>query len=214
MLAAGGRGERTGSPVPKQFVSLAGRPVFSWALQRLLDVGCERVVIAAPADRTEWLREQVASVRGVDVVEGGAVRQASVAAGLDVIRTPVVLVHDAARPFIEEEVVDALLAALRDRDAAIPVIPVGETLKEARSGVIRRTIDRSTLVLSQTPQAFHTETLRAAHERARSEGYESTDDAELIERYGGRVATVAGTRRNIKITYPEDLSLAEAMMRS
>ena len=177
-------------------------------------MGCETVVIAAPLDRVESLRESVSDMPNVEVTAGGAIRQASVAAGLARIETPVVLVHDAARPFLEEDVVEALLGALRDHDAAIPAIPVGETLKEMRSGLVRRTVDRSALVLSQTPQAFHTDALRAAHDRARADGYESTDDAELIERYGGRVATVPGTRRNIKITYPEDLSLAEAMMRS
>lgn len=172
------------------------------------------MVIAAPSDRVEWVRAQVASTAGVEVVAGGAIRQASVAAGLERVTTPIVLIHDAARPFLDEEVLEALLAALVEHDAAIPVVSVGETLKKAHDGVVRRTVDRTGLVVSQTPQVFHTETLRAAHARARADDYQSTDDAELIERYGGRVATVPGSRRNIKITYPEDLALAEAMMRS
>ena len=145
---------------------------------------------------------------------GGRTRQASVAAGLARIESPVVLVHDAARPFLEEGVLDVLLIALREHDAAIPAIPVGETLKETNGGLVRRTVDRSALVLSQTPQAFHTPALRDAHERARMDGFESTDDAELIEHYGGRVAIVPGSRKNIKLTYPEDFALAEAMINS
>lgn len=171
------------------------------------------MVVAVPAERADELSSDLSDER-VAVVVGGDVRQASVAAALDQIDSPIVLVHDAARPFIEDEVVDDLLNALQTNDGAIPVVAVAETLKETRDGVIGQTIDRSALALSQTPQAFHTEVLRKAHARAQADGFESTDDAELVERYGGSVATVPGTRRNIKITYPEDLALAEALMRS
>ena len=154
------------------------------------------------------------SSEDVEVVTGGATRQESVANGLERITTATVLVHDAARPFVEPPVVDSLLVALASADAAVPIVPVDETLKEVDGSNVTRTIDRSSLALAQTPQAFDSEILRRTHDRARTQGYQATDDAELIERYGGTVSVVRGSRRNIKLTYAEDFALAEAMIAS
>ena len=169
------------------------------------------VVPAGSVDRAEALtneRERVV------VVEGGSTRQESVANGLRHADTANVLVHDAARPFIEAALVQRLVDALGSSDGVIPVLPVGETVKEIAGSRVVGTVDRSDLALSQTPQLFRTEPLRRAHERAADEGYMSTDDAELIERYEGDVATVPGSRRNIKLTYAEDFELAESMLGS
>ena len=149
----------------------------------------------------------------VDVVEGGETRQDSVGNGLAHVATSRVVVHDAARPFFEQEIVDATLRALDEADAAVPVLPIPETVKKVDGSFVSVTVDRSDLALAQTPQAFRTDVLRAAHTRARAEGFVGTDDAQLVERYGGDVAVVPGSRRNIKVTYPEDFALAEAMMR-
>ena len=149
----------------------------------------------------------------IDVVEGGGTRQESVANGLRQISTRAVVVHDAARPFLAPDTVRELGVVLEGSDAVIPVIPVGETVKEIDGLDVVRTVDRSRLVLSQTPQMFLVDSLRAAHERAISDGYLATDDAQLVERYGGVVKTIPGSRRNIKLTYPEDFELAESILR-
>lgn len=214
IVAAGGRGERSGSEVPKQFADLEGRPLFLWSLDRLLAWGCEAIVLVVPPDRIEWARTQLEGAEAVQVVGGGEVRQASVSNGLAGVKTDVVFVHDAARPFVDAGVLDALVAALEQHDAAIPVVPLSETLKETAGDRVVRTVDRARLVLSQTPQAFRTEALRDAHRRAADEAHIGTDDAALVERYGGTVGTVPGSRINIKLTYPEDFTLARAMMRS
>ena len=171
-------------------------------------------MLVVPADRAVWARDETKDRSQVEVVTGGELRQESVGNGLQKVSTGTVLVHDAARPLFDETVLDALVDALSSHDAAIPGVPVGETVKEAEGSRVVRTVDRRNLVLSQTPQAFHTATLRDAHARAADEDFTSTDDAELIERYGGMVAVVPGSRNNIKLTYPEDFALAEALIGS
>jgi 2-C-methyl-D-erythritol 4-phosphate cytidylyltransferase len=147
----------------------------------------------------------------VRVVLGGDERQKSVSNGLKLVGAPRVVVHDAARPFATPELVRVVVAAVRDADGAAPAVPVADTLKEVRDGRVIRTVDRSSLWAVQTPQAFVTEALVAAHDRARVEGFLATDDAQLIERYGGVMRVVEGARDNIKVTYPEDWRVAEAM---
>ncbi len=147
------------------------------------------------------------------VVKGGRTRQESVAAALEHVTSSAVVVHDAVRPLLTVELVRRVLAALQDADGAVAAVPVVETLKRADGRRVQETVARAGLWQAQTPQAFKTEALRAAHGRARRDGFAGTDDAQLIEKYGGSVALVEGSRRNIKITYPEDFVLAEAMMR-
>lgn len=145
------------------------------------------------------------------VVVGGPSRQASVANGLASVETDLVVVHDAARPFVDAETVAALVAGLGDADGAVPVVPVGETIKEVEGADVRGTVDRTNLFLSQTPQLFRTSALRAAHAKAQADGIEGTDDAQLVERNGGSITTIPGFRKNIKLTFPEDFDLAARM---
>jgi 2-C-methyl-D-erythritol 4-phosphate cytidylyltransferase / 2-C-methyl-D-erythritol 2,4-cyclodiphosphate synthase len=212
-VAAGGRGERSRSPIPKQFVTLAGRPVFAWCLDRLREVGCDPIVLVVPGDRIDKARSLLTAEAGITVTQGGDTRQASVAAGLECVETEIVLVHDAVRPFVDKQVVSQLFDALQGVDGAIPVLPIGETIKEVGGASVVRTVDRAGLATAQTPQAFFTQRLKEAHRRAREESFVGIDDAELIERYGGTVRTIRGTRANLKLTWPEDFALAEAMMK-
>jgi len=133
---------------------------------------------------------------------------------LRAVSTDIVLVHDAARPFVEGKFVEELLNVLDGADGVIPVVPVGETLKELDGIDVVRTLDRTRHWLAQTPQLFRTESLRRAHEKARADEFAGTDDAQLIEMSGGTVRTVPGSRRNIKVTYPEDFELAQRMLDS
>jgi 2-C-methyl-D-erythritol 4-phosphate cytidylyltransferase len=168
--------------------------------------------VVAPADSLDDAR---AALDGNPiVVAGGNSRQESVYNGLTRIETPQVVVHDAVRPFVSAELVKLVVEALADADGAIAAVPLDETLKAAESGYVVSTIDRSQLWRAQTPQAFHTDVLREAHRRAREEGFEATDDAQLVERNGGRIAVVSSSTTNMKLTYPEDFELAEVMIRS
>jgi 2-C-methyl-D-erythritol 4-phosphate cytidylyltransferase len=113
---------------------------------------------------------------------------------------------------VTPELIERVVAALEDADAAIAAVPVGETVKKADAGYVISTIDRTSLWLAQTPQAFHTEVLSRAHKSAAAENFHSTDDAQLIERYGGRVAVVESEPRNLKITHAGDFRVAEALV--
>jgi 2-C-methyl-D-erythritol 4-phosphate cytidylyltransferase len=148
----------------------------------------------------------------VRVVLGGDERQRSVRNGLEVVDTPKVVVHDAARPFATPALVRDVVGALRGAHGAAPAVPVADTLKEVRDGRVIRTVERSSLWAVQTPQAFQTDALKTVHDKARVDGFVATDDAQLIERYGGVMRIVEGARDNIKLTYAEDWRVAEAMV--
>ena len=148
------------------------------------------------------------------VVSGGPSRQASVARGLDEVRAARVVIHDAARPFATEAEIRAVVEALERAPGALVAQPVDDTLKRVEEGRVVSTIDRAGLWRAQTPQAFHTAVLRDAHRRAAEEGFEATDDAALLERYGGEVLVIEGGARNLKVTGPLHLELAQDLARS
>lgn len=203
VVAAGG-GSRFGAR--KQFEVLAGEPVAATAVRACRSVA-ERVVLVAPPDA-------LGDALGADaVVPGGTTRSASVRAGLDALGdADVVVVHDAARPLASPGLFASVLAALdpeRGVVGAVPAVPVVDTLKRLdRDGGVAATLDREGLVAVQTPQAFVTEVLRAAH----LAGDDATDDAALVERAGGHVAVVAGEARNLKLTTREDLEAARRLL--
>ena len=205
MVVAAGRGERYGSP--KQYEMVAGRRVIDWALAAARSVSDGVVAVVDPARATAG--EPLADV----VVAGGASRSASVRAGLAAVpaSADVVVVHDAARPCASPTLFAAVVAAVvGGADAAVPGLPVVDTVKRVDgAGVVIETLDRSTLVAVQTPQAFAASGLRAAHHGAG----EATDDAALVEAAGGRVVVVAGEAANAKLTEPADLAAAEACLR-
>ena len=148
------------------------------------------------------------------VVAGGDSRQQSVRKGLQHVTSEYVVVHDAARPFVTSEMVDRTLSSLADAEGAIVATPLDETLKRVDGDVVDETLTRAHLWRVQTPQSFRTSILLDAHDKAAAEGFEVTDDASLVERYGGRVVVVHSTRANMKLTYPEDFVIAEAMLKS
>jgi 2-C-methyl-D-erythritol 4-phosphate cytidylyltransferase len=148
------------------------------------------------------------------VVGGGDSRQQSVRNGLQHVTSEYVVVHDAARPFVTSEMVDRTLSSLADAEGAIVATPLDETLKRVDGDVVDETLTRAHLWRVQTPQSFRTSILLDAHDKAAAEGFEATDDASLVERYGGRVVVVHSTRANMKLTYPEDFVIAEAMLKS
>jgi 2-C-methyl-D-erythritol 4-phosphate cytidylyltransferase len=202
IVPAGGSGERLGADRPKAFVVCAGRPLIEWSLE-VLETVCDRVVVAAPRD---WLRP--------GWVEGGPSRSASVRNALAAApeaRTAVV--HDAARPLVTRELVEACLDALMGVDAAIAAAPVTDTVKEAYpDGTVLRTLDRSRLWAVQTPQVFRADALRRALDADDATLAAATDDASLIEAAGGTVRLVEAPPGNIKVTTEADLARAEAAL--
>lgn len=216
LIAAAGTGERLGIDRPKAFAALGGRPLLAESLDRL--DRCElidAIVVAAPPEWEEpsiLLAEELAASKVVACVTGGATRAESVAAALAEVPAEalVVLVHDAARPLLDDAVVERLLAPLGEGfDGAVPVLPVADTLKRVRDGAVAETVDREDLVAAQTPQAFLAPTLRRAFA---GEHAGATDCASLVERAGGRVAVVDGDPRLLKVTTPADLALVESWL--
>ncbi|MFS4438953.1 2-C-methyl-D-erythritol 4-phosphate cytidylyltransferase [Paracoccaceae bacterium GXU_MW_L88] len=207
MIVAAGRGTRAGDGLPKQYRPLGGVPVLTHAAQHLLaHPGLNRLVIVIHAeDQARFDALGLRDPRLAPPVIGGASRSASVRAGLAALSgDQPILVHDAARPFLPPEVIDRLLIALDNAEAAIPVLPVVDALW--RGGKIaERPEPRDALWRAQTPQAFHAKTLRQAHEKAG----EAADDAALVHQMGGKIALVTGDERLYKLTYPADFARAE-----
>ena len=213
VLPAGGAGLRMGG-VRKQYTELAGEPVLLRSLRPFLEhPEVEWVVVVLPAGDVDDPPFELPA--GVTVVAGGAERGDSVRNGLAVVpeAADAVLIHDAARPLLPGVVVERVLRAIGGGTGAIAAVPVADTLKRVDAdGRITATVDRSGLWRAQTPQGFPRATIAEAYARAAAEGVTGTDDAALVERYGGRVTVVEGDTRNLKITRPEDLRLAELLL--
>ena len=216
MLVAAGRGERLGSPYPKAFAKLAGRPLLAESLERLdASDWIEGIVVAAPPEWEEpviLLAEEVGAGKVSAAVTGGETRADSVRVGLADVpeEAAAVLVHDAARPLVPDEVVGRVLVPLGEGwDGAVPALAIGDTLKRSDgAGEVVETVDRKGLHAVQTPQAFAADTLR----RALDAGGDATDCATFVERAGGRVLLVDGDTRLLKVTTAADLALAEALL--
>ena len=213
VVVAGGSGRRMGGGVRKQYLEVGGVPVLLRAVTPFLEhprIGS--VVVVLPPDDVYAPPAWLAGLP-LAVVAGGAERGDSVWNGLRATPAdaPSVLVHDGARPFVTAEVIDRVLDACAE-GGAIAAVPVTDTIKEvAPDGTIRGTPDRGALWQAQTPQGFPRAALLRAYERARAEGAAATDDAALFERYCGPVRVVAGSERNLKVTRPADLVVAEAL---
>jgi 2-C-methyl-D-erythritol 4-phosphate cytidylyltransferase len=215
-VAAAGTGERLGLDRPKAFAYLGGRPLLAESLDRLDRCPwVDAIVVAAPPGWEEpaiLLSEELATTKVVACVTGGATRGESVAAALGEVSDAAiaVLVHDAARPLVDDAVVERVLGALAEGyDAAVPALPVPDTLKRVDGRVVVETVPRDGLLGAQTPQAFSADVLRRA---LSGDLAEATDCASLVERTGGRVAIVEGDPRLLKVTTPADLALVEALL--
>jgi 2-C-methyl-D-erythritol 4-phosphate cytidylyltransferase len=215
VVVAGGAGERFGGKRPKAFANLAGRPLVAESIERLDgSAWVEALVVVAPADWEEptiLLAEELGAGSLRAVVTGGATRTDSVRAGLAEVpeAAPVVVVHDAARPLLADEVVERVVTALGDGwDAVVPALPLADTLKRADGEAVVETVDRTGLHAVQTPQAFAAGALR----RALAVSGEATDCAGLVEAAGGRVRLVEGDRRLLKVTTPADLAFVETLL--
>jgi len=214
VIPAAGMGLRLGKPLPKALIPIAGRPLLLRTLTRLLATGCFDLppIVTIPAEQAPLFSEALSAHPGpVRLVAGGAERQHSVRLALEAMpeEAGLVAIHDAARPFVSIESVQACMDAARTIGAATVAVPVSDTILCADAdAMLQETPERSRLWACQTPQCFQRAVICEAHRRAHAEGFLGTDDASLARRYGHPVKLVPGELYNIKITRPEDLDWA------
>jgi 2-C-methyl-D-erythritol 4-phosphate cytidylyltransferase/2-C-methyl-D-erythritol 2,4-cyclodiphosphate synthase len=219
IIAAGGRGTRVGADRPKQFLEIAGRSLLDLSVSAIASSGrVDDIVVAVPMDHLEDVRSRLRDAgKPVAIVAGGRRRQDSVANALRHVppESDIVVVHDAARPFVTQEVIDRTIDAAATCGAAIAAIPARDTVKQASAGlvegshVVQTTLRREEIFLAQTPQAFRRHVLERAFEAAGA--LDATDEAMLAERAGFQVHLVPGDPVNIKVTTPADLELARVV---
>lgn len=237
IVPAAGFGRRFGSGINKPFRSLCGKPLVIWSLETLEAVINVKDII--PVLKTEDVEygKKIFKEYGISKVKmiapGGNERQDSVYNGLKLIedKNCIVLIHDGARPLIEKDLIEKAIKELviltseaqggrfkrgngrsKRCDGVIFGVPLKDTIKKAENGMVTETLKRDTLWAIQTPQIFPYKTIFSAYEKAREEGFYSTDDAALVERYGGKLKVVIGSYKNIKITTPEDIVIAEFLI--
>lgn len=219
LIMAGGSGERFGSGSPKQLAMLSGRPMIAWSASVLARSDrVASIVLVGPAAMEPDLRAALdpdAASRTSAFATGGATRQASVFNGLQALPegTTHVLIHDAARPCLSGAMRDRVLDALETHDAVVPAVPATDTLILRRDDHVDALIDRAHVAGVQTPQGFRVDLIRRAHRAAQARGFESSDDGSLVLALGEPVFTVPGERTNMKVTFREDVAVAEAILK-
>lgn len=225
IVAAGGIGSRFSQSGPKQRQILQGYPLYQWCLASLLNhEKVDSTVLVAHRKIIEELSEEIQACPELEaaardklvLVPGGKSRQESVYLGLKELEgrefpPAIVMVHDAARPFLTRELIDRTIASIEEFGACTVASPVADTIKRAKSGTIIDTVDRSDLFAAHTPQGARFDWMLQAHEQARRDGYDATDDASVLENAGRRVKIVDSHRLNIKVTVPDDLAICEAI---
>ena len=226
IVPSAGLGRRFGSDANKPFQILGGKPLVVWALEALESVDAIEEII--PVLRKEDVERGIEVFRSYNISKtkrvavGGKERQDSVYNGLKLIgdKNCIVLIHDGVRPFIEKDLIEKVIkellkggkGGLKSFDGVVLGVPVKDTIKEAESGIIKSTIRRDSLWAIQTPQVFPYKKISAAYKKSIKEGFYSTDDAALMERYGGKIKVIMGSYSNIKITTPDDLIFAEYLL--
>jgi 2-C-methyl-D-erythritol 4-phosphate cytidylyltransferase len=218
ILPAAGQGKRMGAGKNKLLLELDGIPLLIHTLKVFeKDPDCEKILLAInPQDEIEFkgLIEQFGLKKIDGLVPGGKERQQSIHNALKTVENgELILVHDAARPFIQTDAISRLTEQARRTGAAILAVPVKDTIKKAEDGKVTETVERSSLWAVQTPQAFRISILKGAYELAEEDDFLGTDDASLVERLPHPVSVVEGDYDNIKLTTPEDLFFAEAILK-
>lgn len=224
LIPAAGMGKRMGASINKQYLQLNGLPIVARTLSVFeMSPLIDAIYLVIPQDEIPYCREHVVEACGfrkiVAIVAGGNERQNSVMNGLNAMRPDcneddIVLIHDGVRPLVTEELLAQSIDTARQHDGALIAVPVKDTIKTVQDSIVITTPDRETLWQAQTPQTFRFGIIYHAHHRAETDGFTGTDDSSLVERLGGKVWIVRGDYRNIKITTPEDLILAEAFLLS
>jgi len=222
IIPAGGSGKRAGAAIAKQYLELYSLPVLVRTLRVFQKAeAISDIIVVVPGDDVASVRERMVEkynlTKVAAVVAGGRERQDSVACGLRAVASPcdIVMVHDAVRPFVTEDMIHRVAAAAAGCGAASLGVLAKDTVKETtEDGIVRRTLPRRNLWQTQTPQAFSYDLLLRAHEAAEKDHYYGTDDAALVERIGATVQMIAGSDENMKITTPEDVKMAESLLKA
>ncbi|WP_313452937.1 bifunctional 2-C-methyl-D-erythritol 4-phosphate cytidylyltransferase/2-C-methyl-D-erythritol 2,4-cyclodiphosphate synthase [Brevundimonas sp.] len=212
LIVAAGSGSRAGGD--KQWRSLGGKPVLRWSAEALLNAGAQELIVVIAPDAQDRAAQALAGLSSWRAVTGGDTRARSVQAGLAALTCSAdqpVLIHDAARPLLDRAVIDRLVATLKDADGALPALPVADSLRQGQDGRMAGVVERDGLWRAQTPQAFRRGVIEAAY-AAWPADETPTDEAVVVDRHGGRVVLVEGDPRLMKLTYPEDFPMAEALL--
>lgn len=219
VVPAAGLGKRLGPGTNKPFQMLLGKPLIVWTMEIL--EGCPEIKEIVPVLKVEDMdagtelfdRYNFSKIRRI--VKGGAERQDSVYNGLRELdgKADIVFIHDGARPFVSRDIVRNSISAIKGFDGVVVGVPVKDTIKEAEDGVIKKTLPRKPLWAVQTPQVFLYEPLMRAYNKAMEDKFYSTDDSALVERLGGRIKIIMGSYENLKITTPEDMVIAECLLK-
>jgi 2-C-methyl-D-erythritol 4-phosphate cytidylyltransferase len=222
IIVAAGKGERMGRELPKPFLPLCGPPLLIHTLRAVTQSPLiTKIILVVAPEREAFCRNLLSGYAPLHIpitlVHGGAERQDSVRLGLAALdsTSEIVAIHDAARPFLDREILERSIETAAEYGGALVAVPARDTIKRvAEDGTVLETILRQHLWLAQTPQTFRVPLIREAHARAVAEGVTATDDAALIERLGKPIKVVLGNQRNFKITTPEDLRFAEVLLQS
>jgi len=222
LIPAAGMGKRMGASMNKQYLQLGGKPIVARTLQVFQDSPLiSGIILVIPEDEIPYCQREVVEKyqfsKVLDVVPGGSERQHSVLNGLHALQghaTPddIILIHDGVRPFIDEPILQQSINLASSGVGALVAVQTKDTIKVVRDGVVISTPERSTLWQAQTPQSFRFGQILTAHHHAAQDNFVGTDDCSLFERSGEPVKIITGSYRNIKITTPEDLVLAEAFL--
>lgn len=218
IILAGGKGKRMGSKVSKQYIQLKGKPILYYTLTKFINSHyIDKIILVLPKDEIEYCKENVLdkySLKINKIVEGGKERQDSVYNALkEVDDSEIILIHDGARPFTKNSIIEDGIKYARRYGAAAPGVTPKDTIKIIdENGFSKFTPVRNTLVAIQTPQVFKAEIIKECHKRIKEEGISVTDDTMVVERYNNKVYLYEGDYENIKVTTPEDLILAEKLI--
>lgn len=218
IVPAAGIGRRFGQDNSKPFHLLGGEPLIVWTIRAL--ESADEIEEIIPVLRKEDIQRGIDVFKGYNlskikrIATGGKERQDSVYNALKLINdsSSVVLIHDGVRPFIEKDLIEKAIKGLEGFDGVVLGIPVKDTIKEVEEGIVKRTLKREVLWSIQTPQVFVFKKLSEAYEMSLKDGFYSTDDSALVERYGGKIKVIMGSYKNIKITTPDDMILAEYLI--
>lgn len=215
IILSGGRGKRMGSDISKQFISLNDKPILYYTIKKFMDNKLiDEIILVLPKDEIDYCKREVLEKNGLKVdkiVEGGKERQDSVFNGLKAIEeTDIVLIHDGARPFVTDKIIEEGISSAKKFKAAAPGVMPKDTIKiRDKDGLSKETLKREELVAVQTPQVFDYNLILECHTKVKENNIKVTDDTMVVEKFGHRVFLYDGEYTNIKITTPEDLILAK-----
>lgn len=207
IILCAGQGKRTGLSYNKMLYMFHGKTVYEMTLETFIqDARCQQIIVVTrPEERKDF--QCIYDDQRIEFVDGGKERQDSVFAGLQHVQEKIVLIHDGARPYLKSQYVDALLTSLKEHKASLLMVPCKDTIKKVVNGKVVETLKREELMQAQTPQAFHTDVILEAYTKAIAQGFQATDDAQMVEHFTQEdVYAILGDYENKKITTVEDLS--------